>query len=350
MQNNRYKILLKILGIIVILFLSNFIYKKTFWENDLQKYSNIINDIRRVNTNHTEIVYLGESSNHTIGRRDTDKRKISEIIASYYPTLNFGDICQNAAHAGMYYYFLNSISEKSHVKTVIVTMNLRSFDANWIYSNLETPLLKGIVLLKNNPPLLNRFLLSFKGYEVKTDKEREQQFLEEWKRVKLHFPYYFPYTTVRKWDDALAKKGFLNKDGTRNQFLTELACNYVKTYAFQINVNDNPRIKDFDAIVTLSKKRNWNLIFNLLSENVEAADSLVGKELVWIIKQNRDLLISRYHKNGVIVVDNLESVPASEFIDTNWTTEHYAQKGRRIIAKNVANGLRKFYDYKFQKK
>lgn len=342
-MNNIAKIGLKIVGLILLLIIFNYIYKILFWEHDLQTHSNIINDIRKVNTNHSKIIYLGESSNHTLGRNDTDTRKISEMISSYFPTIKHGEICQNASHAGIYYHFLNAISEKSDVKTVIVTMNLRSFDANWIYSNLETPLLKGIMLLKNYPPLFNRFLLSFKGYEIKTDKEREQQFLDEWKKVKLVFPFNFPYTTVRKWDDEIAKKGFLNQDGSINQFLTELACNYVKTYAFQINTETNPRIKDFDAIVSLSKKRKWNLIFNLLSENTETADSLVGKELVWLIKQNRDLLVNRYRKNGVMVIDNLEAVPATEFVDTNWTTEHYAQKGRRIIAKNVALGLRKYY-------
>ncbi len=348
-MKNLKKIGLKILGFILLLVLCNYAYKITFWEQDLQTHSEIINDIRKVSNNHSEVVYLGESSNHTLGRKDTDKRKISEMIAAYYPTVKFGEICQNASHANMYYHFLNSISEESNVKTVIVTMNLRSFDANWIYSVLETPLIKGIVMVKDYPPLVNRLLLSFRGYEIKTDHEREQQFLEEWKRVKLRFPFPFRYETVREWDDSLAQKGYLNKDGSRNQFLTELACNYVKIYAFQIDTKTNPRIKDFDAIVSLSKKRNWNLVFNLLGENMKTADSLVGKELVWLMKQNRDLLVKRYRKNGVLVVDNLEAVPATEFVDTNWTTEHYAQRGRRIIAKNVALALKKYYGKSFKK-
>jgi hypothetical protein len=349
-MKNLKKIGLKILGFILLLVLCNYVYKISFWEKDLQTHSEIINDIRKVSNNHTDVVYLGESSNHTLGRKDTDKRKISEMIAAYFPSLKFGEICQNASHANMYYHFLRSISEESDVKTVIVTMNLRSFDAGWIYSNLETPLLKGLVLLKKYPPLFNRFLLSFKGYEIKTDKEREEQFLEACKKDKLNFPYPFPYQTVRAWDDAMAIRGFKNPDGTRNQFLTELACHYIKAYAFQINTATNPRIKDFDAIVSLSEKRKWNVIFNLLGENIEAADSLVGKELIWLMKQNRDLLIKRYRKKKVLVIDNLMAIPATEFVDTNWTTEHYAQSGRRIIAKNVAYGLRKYYWNSFKNK
>ena len=50
-----------------------------------------------------------------------------------------------------------------------------------------------------------------------------------------------------------AKKGIKNSDGTINRQLTELACHYIKTYAFQIDTQRNPRIKDFDKIVCVAK-------------------------------------------------------------------------------------------------
>ena len=74
----------------------------------------------------------------------------------------------------------------------------------------------------------------------------------------------------------------------------------------------------------------------------------MGDELVWLIRKNRDLLVERYTRKGVIVVDNLESVPDKEYIDRNWTTEHYAQKGRMIIARNLADSLRILYPDEYQ--
>ena len=46
---------------------------------------------------------------------------------------------------------------------------------------------------------------------------------------------------------------------------------------------------------------------------------------------------------GMIVVDNLEAVADSCFIDRSWPTEHYNETGRRIIARNLADSLRLIY-------
>jgi hypothetical protein len=347
-MKNHLSILYKFIVLLIILVGLNFVYTYFFYEKDLQKYSDIIELPRKVYNDKSEIIYIGESSDFTSRSNDVDKRAISDFISDYYPAKKFGFIRKAASHAGIYYELLRNIPENSNIKTVIVTLNLRSFDANWIYSNLETPLQKSIVLIKDYPPLFNRLLLAFRGYDIKTDAEREKQFKEKWKKDILVFPQPFKYNNVIDWDKGMATEGKRNPDGSINYPVTELACHYIKTYAFQIDTLTNPRIKDFDKIVALARERNWNLVFNLLAENIVLADSLVGKELVYFMKQNRDLLIKRYNKNGAIVVDNLECVPNKEFIDQNWTTEHYAENGRRIVAKNVADSLRKLYPTDFK--
>ncbi len=348
-MKNMKPVIYKFALVAIILVVLNYIYKFTFFENDIQAHSNIINIVRNVVNEKAEVIYVGESSNISFRSDDIDKRPISDFIHDYYPTKKFGSITKEATHAGIYYELLRNIPENASAKTIIVTLNLRSFDANWVYSNLETPLQKSMVLLKKYPPLFNRFLLAFKGYDIKTDKEREEQFKEKWKNDTLKFPTPFKYKNVIDWDNAMAKYGVRNADGSINRPLTDVACQYIKTYAFQIDTITNPRIKDFDKIVLLAQERNWNLVFNLLGENVERADSLVGKELVYLIKQNRDLLVKRYHKNKVRVVDNLEAVGNSEYIDKNWTTEHYAEQGRKAIAKNVAECLKEIYSKDYVK-
>ena len=337
--------ILKLILLIVIIVACNYIYKYFFFEKDLQEHSDMINIVREAVKENYEIIYVGESSNVSYRNDDIDKRPISGFVADYFPDMQVGDITQKAAHAEIYYELLSNIpADDKNIETIIVTLNLRSFDADWIYSKLETSLQKSLVLLKTNyPPLFNRFLLSFEGYDVKTDNVRRAQILNAWRKDILHFPYDFPYKNVIEWRNDIEKKGIYNKDGSKNDALTHLARTYVDIYAFQIDTLTNPRIKDFDNIVKLAKERNWNLIFNLLAENVEKAEALVGKDLVFLMRQNRDLLVQRYQSQGVIVVDNLEKVEDEQYIDQDWTTEHYAEKGRKLIAKNVAEALKTFY-------
>ena len=345
-MNTIKNIILKILLIICLLIGMSYAYRIFFYEKDLQQHSDVINLVYKAVENDYEVIYLGESSNTATRSDDEDKRSISRFVADYFPDLKVGDITKVASHAGIYYELLRNIPPDANVKTVIVTLNARSFNADWIYSKLETPLQKSMILLKDRPPLWNRFLLSFKGYDIKTNEERLQQVHAEWRKRTLLFPYPVKYTNVMDWDKAMADEGIKKADGSYDETLTPLACHYIKTYAFQIDTQTNVRIKDFDKIVDLAKKRNWNLIFNLMAENVEMADNLVGKDLIFLMEQNRDLLIERYRRMGVAVVDNFNSVEDEEFVDRDWTTEHYAEQGRKTVARNVAQTLKTFYpDY-----
>ncbi|NOZ46431.1 MAG: DUF4843 domain-containing protein, partial [Chlorobi bacterium] len=305
-------------------------------------YSDVIELVRAV-PNNADIIYIGESSNITTRNNDNDKRPISGLISDYFPSLKIYDITKPASHAGIFFTLLSRIPKSSNVQTIIVTLNLRSFNAQWIYSDLETPLQKSMVLLKNYPPLLNRFLLSFKAYDIKTKKERTMQIREKWKNDNLTFPYSFPYKNVIEWDKSMAIKGIRDTTGKFNLKQTQLACHYIKGYAFIIDTLNNPRIKDFDKIIKLSKKRGWNLVFNLLAENTQKAKELVGNNLIYLMNKNRKILIDYFENKGISVVDNLNSVNDEEFINRNWTTEHYAEKGRKIIAENVSKKLKEYY-------
>ncbi len=346
-QKDIVKIGFRVLLLAALLVVFNFIYVKFFWEKDLQEHSEIINLVRDVQYK-SDILYLAESSNASKGANDLYKESISQFIAGYYPDLRVGRIDKNAAHAGIFKVLLKQVPENdTNVKVVIVTLNLRSFGADWINSKLETALQKSTVLLRTKCPLYNRFILSFKGYDKKTEKERDKKRLYDWGHTELKFPHSFPYTNVNAWDYAIAQKGITDKDGQRNDDLTTLACHYVKSYAFQIDTISNPRIKDFNEIVKIARKRGWKLVFNLLAENTERGQELVGNELTWLMRQNRDLLVNYYTRKGVVVVDNLEAVHDVDYIDQNWTTEHYMEHGRIAIAKNVANALKAFYPEKY---
>ena len=340
-----YKIGLKLLLVFVILIISNELYTNYLLESDIKKHT--YREIADVIPKDSEIVYFGESSNFNTYYEDKDKRSISEYIANYFPTKRFGTVHKGALHAGVYKYLMQHFPEENPIETIVVTLNLRSFSANWIYSELETALTKSIVLLKKGPALKNRFLLSFKGYDIKTKEQRVKQFKNNWEESTLQFPWDFPHLNVNRWDKAMDKQGIRNPDGTKDWKTTTLACHYIKSYAFQIDTLSNPRIKDFDEIVEYATSKGWNVVFNLLAENTDKAQELIGDDLLYLMRQNRDLLVKRYQKKGAIVVDNLEEIEALYFTDKDWTTEHYWENGRKTIAKNVADSLRRLYPTDF---
>ena len=333
------KLSFKILLLLIVLVLSNIVYSRWFYEKDIQDHSELINLVRNI-PDSADIIYIGESSNITVRGDDTDKRGISHFIGDFYPGLNTYDITKPASHAGIFKVLMENIPEENKVKTFIVTLNLRSFNAQWIYSELETPLQKSMVLIKPYPPLLNRFLLSFKAYDIKTDKERMEEVKAKWKRDEFDLDYDFQFKNVIEWDNWMANRGIADEKGNYDDPKTQQACHYIKTYGFQLDTLKNPRIHDFDDIIKLAQKRGWNLVFNLLAENTEEATELVGGDLINMINENTRILEDYYSRRGVLVVNNLNEVEDEQFIDRNWTTEHYAEKGRKVIAANVAQALK----------
>lgn len=336
------KLLIRIGIVLVMLLILNWVYSRWFLEKDLRKHSDIVELSWQVIDDSCRIIYLGESSNSHYGDEETNHSKISGFTADYFPTVKMGDLTKEASHAQTYYYMLKHIPATSAVETVVVTMNLRSFGPLWIYSKLETPLRKQLVLLEDYPPLVNRFLLAFKAYPVKTEEEWNELVFEHWRNDTFSIPN-FAWRTNVDWNYGMYSYGWYDANGQRDWDLTALACHYIKTYAFEIN-DDNPRVKDFDAIVALCRERGWNLVFNLMAENVDKANELVGKDLMMLLRYNRDYLLQRYgNLDGVTVVNNLNLVRDVNFIDQDWTTEHYYEEGRRIVADHLAQALREFY-------
>ena len=342
------KLLSRIGLVLVLLVVLNWVYSKWFFEKDLRKHSDIVELSWDVTDDSCRIIYVGESSNNHFGDEESNHRKISDFASDYFPKVKMGDMTHSASHAQTYYYMLKHIPASSKVETVVVTMNMRSFGPLWIYSKLETALRKQLVLLEDYPPLVNRFLLGFKAYPIKTEEELDSLTRRHWREDPLEFPFDFEWDNVYQWDSATAWQGRHNYEGEYDPKWTELVCHYIKSYGFQIR-DDNPRLKDFDDIVALSRKRGWNLVFNLMAENVDKANGLVGKELMYLMKQNHDYLLDRYgHLDGVTVVDNLNLVRDVDFIDQDWTTEHYYEDGRRIIAGNVAKALKAYYPEEYR--
>jgi len=133
MKRAFIKILIRLIAISIILLGCNFVYIYISQEEDIQEHSDIINLLREAQYN-ADVVYFGESSNYTFKEDDKDKRMISEMINDFYADLRLKTVTKGAIHADIFNVLLKHIPEDSEVKTIIITMNLRSFNAQWIFS------------------------------------------------------------------------------------------------------------------------------------------------------------------------------------------------------------------------
>lgn len=332
------KLLFKLLILLIVLAALDIIYYFTLYQKDIRDNCSLMELSQRAKEG-VDIVYLGESSNHTYSEDDTDKRFICEMIDDLLPEHHVGNLAKDACHAGIYYDILRNIPNDNEVKTAIVTVNMRSFTSEWIYSNLETPLRKEQIFMKKAPALYKRMLLAFKAYPVWTENERSAITRKGFEKQTFTLPHPFPYHNANEWDRAIGGSYTLYNGVQPSIDSISLACHHIKHFACTLD-DKNPRIKDLDKIVKLCRKRGWQPVFNILAENVDQMDSLCGPELVYLLEQNTQYIIQRYEPKGVIVVDNLKEVRDSDFRDRDFPTEHYKQTGRLTIAKNVAEAIK----------
>ncbi|MBX3165333.1 MAG: hypothetical protein KF900_12735 [Bacteroidetes bacterium] len=332
----KKKIIIRLIALLVVVILFNFIYYFTLYKRDVAKNCVQVLEVKNKQAE-TDIFYFGESSNFTTKENDSIQQSISEITNLFFPQLKFTSINQPASHAGIYKAWLTQINlNERKPKAIIVTLNLRSFNAAWRNSKLEAHLQQSIGFLNPYPPLANRFLMSLNAFGNETEPVLEKKVSKEWRKKQLKFPFPFKYKTTHEWDKEMSRGGYFS---TWSKEQSDLACHYIKAYGFNLD-EKNPRVNDFDEISDWCREQNIPLYLNLMAENVQYADSLVGKELVFLMRENRDYLVKRYNKNNCKVIDNLESVNGKHFIDQQWTTEHYDYFGRMLVARNLADTLK----------
>lgn len=335
------KIIPRLLALFTILVLLNQIYSRYIYPFDLKKID-LADSLSRVKDT-CQILYLGESSNFSFSWSDRDRRRISDFVADYYPSLSVGTLNKGALHAGIYLRLLEQIPKDSKLETVIVTLNLRSFGPDWIHSKLESLLQRDILLLSPGPKLWNRFRMGLKAYYNPNETQRKA--LQQWHYTKDPLGPECTYPTAQVWMNAIEE--YKAQPPLTLESDRKLALNFIRLFAFSIDTLSNPRIHDLDRIARLARKRGWHLIFNLLSENVEKARQLTGDDLPHLMQHNRDILVKRYSRMGAVVVDNLTTVDSAYFIDKDWPTEHYTEPGRKAVARKVALALKEFYPAAF---
>lgn len=313
----------KIAALIIVLLVSTWVFETFLLRDFLEEHAEQRLQVEKIKN--CDVIYLSASSNFS-QKGDEDHRKLSQMLAAEFPQKRFEAINKPASHAGIFKRLMNILPEESEVETMIVTINLRTFSADWIYSELEPALNKANLMYNNRPPLFNRVLIGLQAYESSTEEQLKILRSEAWDEESLPLPE--EINSVNKWC-AQPKWG----DWTNPK--RQLADQFIKQYAYALSEN-NIRIQDLDELIHLSKDRNWNLIFHILPENIELADSLVGNQLVDIIRSNAEMIVDRYTAQGIPVVNNVELLSDHHFTDRDFPTEHYDDKGRMKVAESIA--------------
>ncbi|MFT5725258.1 MAG: hypothetical protein ACI9JN_002382 [Bacteroidia bacterium] len=323
-------------GLLLVIF--NKIYTHYFWLNDLDEHGPMLYNLQQVQDT-SDVLYFGESSNFTTHPDDYNQLRISDNVALQHPNLRIGTINHGAYHVGMYLPLISQIKTTSPVQTVIVTMNLRTFNQDVIYSPSEANLRLSSRMYQPRSPLLNRALVSFKYYDNRSGHERDFLKWKAWTYDTLKSDLdsiSFEFNTIRRWCEV---PKFLDSNDVQDDAKRQLADQYIKAYAFQIN-DQNPMVQEFDELLQIAKEKNLHIVLNLIPENVEDAQNYIGYNLVWLMKQNRDYLVHRYTNQGAVVVDNLEILESIHFLDRAIIPqEHYDAAGREIVGKHVAKAL-----------
>jgi len=325
------KISFRLVLLMSIITLSNYVYKYTFYQQDV-KSNGLLTQKLEEGLQQSDILFFSASPNKAYPISDTDTRSISRILDDNLPNYSVTSVDTGAIHAGVYKRLIQLIPDENNIKYVIVNMNYRSFGIGWMMSSLENAIAKQSVFYANRPVLLNRFLQGLNFYDAMPKKERQRIIQNQWKNKPL--PFDPPKNNVTNWC-AFEKWGGLTNP-KRN-----LADHYIKNYAFVLD-DSNPRIKDFDKIVAICKQKNIQLVYNILGENTENAEYLVDSDLTDLMQTNKNYLMNRYSKMDVIMVDNFNQIPDSCFYERDFPTEHYNFTGRKITADNLSESILKF--------
>lgn len=324
------KIALRIGLIGVIIVASNFIYKFTTYESDLSADANILRKFEHA-LEQGDALYFSSSPNATYADGiDTDTRSISQMVNDSISSLNIMSVDTGAIHAGVFKKLIEMITAESDIKHIFVHLNYRSFGVGWQQSELENAIQKEMVFYNNRPAIVNRFLQGLNAYEAIDPKERKRLMLASWASDPL--PFDPPRNTVESWC-AVEKWG----DWTNPK--RQLADHYIKNFAFTLD-ETNPRVADYDDIVTLCEAKGITLTYVILPENLEEAADLVDHDLVNLMVDNKNWLKDRYLSKGVQVVDVFDQVADEYFLERHFPSEHYFENGRRIIASEIIKSLK----------
>ncbi len=344
----------RLIVVLVILIGFNVLYKKEFYDADVQKYSRVKNRIDSAFHN-GDIVYLGESSNTSYNPwTDTLKESISDFLQLYIPSQKVEAVTHESYHPGLFKQMLNlhpnnrglfEFMAMHQDQTIVLGVNIRTCGPTAVFSGNEASNQQEALFYSKRPSLLTRLFLSLKYYDHRDALEMGRLKFQWWRSIDISgdgsvgdtFRIANKYKTAKRWIDDLAA----DQRPALPVQVKNMADAYVKEFAFLLD-DDNVRVQDLKEIVAICNKLSVKLIFHILPPNKQYANALFNHgELIQYLDYNYLFLKKRFSEWGVTVVDNYNLPEANEkvsrFTDQWYPTEHYDAAIRKAIAKSLVN-------------
>ena len=266
-----------------------------------------------------DVVYLGESSNTSFNPwTDTFGYSVSEFLQMYLPQNKVRGVSHDGYHVGLFSQMLGLMpahwSLQGPKKTVVITVNMRSFGPSAMFNGNEASNQQEAIFYQDRWALLSRMYVSLHHYDNRDAREMEWA-KTQWFRTKdlrlnggagYHYgithgdgrmvskgEQFFYHNTVKWWLRDLQRQ-FAPVSGDADLArVMPMAEAYLKEFAFLLD-DQNPRVQALDAIVEKCKREQVNVVFVLLMPNFDHANRLFGKELVDLMNYNMDFLRKRF--------------------------------------------------------
>ncbi|MES2799006.1 MAG: hypothetical protein V4638_03255 [Bacteroidota bacterium] len=317
-------IVVRLLGLLLVAAVAQIIHQRWVYPSIKKSEGWLQAMVERRLEKKSNFLYFSASTNTAFAPDDSITLSISDLLQqNIQQAVNVIDT--SAIHGGIFLKILQKIPENQFPKTIVMDLNLRSFGANWIHSDLENSLQRNFVYWNERPSLLNHLFAATKWYDYKSPNEhlRAIEYQQKFERLPFNHP------TIKKWCDSLFQTVNYSEDGKT----------MIEHFGFHIQ-SDNQQLKNFEAIVALAKSHESKLILVLLPENVEKMKLLVDQQLPALIEKNAEFLTNHFKKMGVLVIDLHAKLPKESFFEA-FPTEHYNAFGRQIVATAIAGKLPK---------
>jgi len=311
----------------------NFIYEGTMWSSDMERLAPYFKDFQHA-IRTADVLYLGDCSDQFFRPTDATRKPLSRYLNEALPNANVQAVSRDGFHAQAYRKLLDRWRprDSTTVRTLIVTLNMRSLAPQIRYHKNENTLQRNLKLVERHPPLFNRVEVGFKMYPY-----LEPHQMEAAKNAAWQQPYPATEFTNRELTSEHTPRTFLAERLAQvaSAHDSTMAEAYIKNYGFPLNLSDDAMLLAFDEIATHGAELGVEVVFVLLPENLLEAQQFGGPTLVEYMEWKRETLVQRYRSQGVFVVDAFDLLQPSDFVE-ELPNSHYTANGRQRIASAIA--------------
>ncbi|MCP4157861.1 MAG: hypothetical protein GY757_59680, partial [bacterium] len=273
-----------------------------------------------------DIIYLGDSTICSRGKKDSDDRCISEMVRDMLPRYSLGRVTHEAYQMDLYLEFCKYICrQKNHPSIIIIPINMRSFAPGWDMKP-QFQFEKETIILRGG---LKRVLMS------------------AFYKPLVLFKYNFFSINMKQYKNTPVfdgdKQVGLVKDFTNRSFLKLSRENIKKStlfyYMYSLNKKHRKILSMMEAARLLSRK-NIKAVFYIAPIDCETGEKCFPGRFTRRLEENTRLIGSLLAEENTEVLDLSNSLKANAFYWRIYPNEYLVESGRMYVARKISSFIR----------